>query len=197
MNGDSHHPSTGQIRYAANGDRTYFLDGKEVSQKAYDNVCAINDSFRLAEILHDGKAPHGISDCTFMHGASSQFSGRQREGNYYRHVAESLGGQTTGKKYLSGLAAFPGDPEAWVDSRGDVQRVLEKRGWGSEGTINTKAREVEAAPKPDIAPDLLNKYTQQVAETLPDPDRIDMNDLREQVKERLRPAKHLRKRAKS
>lgn len=52
---------------------------------------------------------------------------------------------------MSSLAAFPGDPEALIDSRGDAKRVLEKRGWGAEGMVKTKAREA-TTPEPDGKP---------------------------------------------
>lgn len=51
----------------------------------------------------------------------------------YKRRAATAGVSTHGKHYFSKLAAFPGDPEAWVSSRSDIKRVCEKRGWGCEG----------------------------------------------------------------
>lgn len=188
-----------QIRYAANGDRTYFVDGKEVGLVEFSSKHAVSDLFRLDEMFAAQRAPHGVSDKTFMADTANgkQFQGQEHVGNAYRETAEAMGGSVTGKKYLSGLAAFPGDPEAWVDSRGDAQRLLEKRGWGAEGTINVKPRErTNPAPAgPDVADDLLDKYTAQIADADERPELVDRADLREQVKERLKPAKHLRKKA--
>lgn len=180
---------TQQIRYAANGDRKYFIDGKEATEEEF-----FPSSIRLTEMLAERRAPHGISDGTFMKDTANgkQFEGQEEVGDHYRNVAESLGASTTGKKYISGLAAFPGDPQAWVDSRGDVQRVLEQRGWGSEGTINVKPRESLNPPtsRAEVAEDLLDKYTNQIADAQPMPHLVDRQDLKEQVKERIKPKKH-------
>lgn len=186
-----------QIRYAANGDRTYFLDGKEVDEKTFwtfDHMCSPG---KLRDMFSEGRAPHGVSDCTFMKGTAngSQFEKQAHIGDAYKRTTESLGGSTKGKKYVSGLAAFPGDPEAWVDSRGDVQRILEKRGWGSEGTINVKPRESINPPKsgPNVAEELVTKYATEIAMRDPHPERVDMTDLKDQVRDHIKPPKHLRK----
>lgn len=183
----------GQIRYSSNGTRTYFIDGVEVTYSKYEMLCGFGDSRRLTEMFNEGRSPHGISDCTFMRDTANgrQFAEQEATGNHYRQVAESLGASVTGKKYVSGLAAFPGDPEAWVDSRGDVERLLTKRGWGSEGTINVRPRESENPPEsgPAMAQELVDKYATEIAMRDPNPHLVDMVDLKEQVKERMAPKK--------
>lgn len=180
-----------QIRYMANGDRSYFLDGYEVQEFEYRAATQARDEKNLLEMLNAGRPPHGISDCTFMRGTANgrQFDGQEHVGDRYRAVTEQNGGSHVGKKYISGLARFPGDPEAWVDSRGDVERVLEKRGWGCEGSVNVKAKEPIDPPRPgpDVADDLLDQYTMQIASQDPRPDLVDTADLREQVRERIKP----------
>jgi len=69
----------------------------------------------------------------------------------YKRMAKAAGVSPAGKRYMSSLAAFPGDPEALIDSRGDAKRVLEKRGWGAEGMVKTKARESNS-PEPAYKP---------------------------------------------
>jgi len=89
-----------------------------------------------------------LTDVTFLAGRGGcydQFQGQHEVGDYYRQTAESAGVSTTGKVYLSSLAAFPGDPEAWVSGRGDVARVLDARGWGAEGSVTRPVREVAPA----------------------------------------------------
>ena len=66
----------------------------------------------------------------------------------YSRTAEAAGVSPKGKQYMSSLAAFPGDPEALVDSRGDARRLLEKRGWGATGMVNVKAQESNSPEKP-------------------------------------------------
>lgn len=50
-----------------------------------------------------------------------------------------MGGSTTGKVYLSGLASYPGDPEAWVSGKSDIERVAKERNLTVEGDVNRKA----------------------------------------------------------
>lgn len=171
---------------------SYFLDGKEVSENEFhDGESAAKRAARFAKEFSKGKAPYGISDCTFMRDSANgkQFAGQEHIGDAYRRTAETAGVSTTGKKYISGLAAFPGDPEAWVDGRGDATRLLEKRGWGSEGTVNVKPRQSAEEPKPgpDVAPDLVEKYATEIAMRDPNPHLVDMANLKEQVVERLKP----------
>lgn len=159
--------------------------------KHYNRCIAQGTSHMLAEMFALSQPPNGVSDQTYMRGhcSGSQFEKSPHMGNYYKHITEQHGGNTVGKRYVSGLARFPGDPEAWITGRDDVKRLVEKRGWGCEGTVNVKAREAlnPSEPKTEVAEDLLNKYTQHVAEGLPDPERIDMADLKAQVKERISP----------
>lgn len=74
---------------------------------------------------------------------------------HYLDQARKGGVNPEGKFYEGRIARFPGDPEAWVQSRDDVRGVLERRGWGCDGDVKVKA---EAAPPPadvPIAPELV------------------------------------------
>ena len=172
----------------------YYIDDKEVTEDGYKALRSAIESERLAEMLDSGQTPHCISDQTYMKGhvSGSQFEKNQEMGDYYKSEAEAHGGNTNGKRYVSGLARFPGDPEAWVTGRDDIKRVIDSRpGWSCTGTVDINGRANSPAPKeaPEVADDLLDKYTIQVASTLPDPERIDLDDLRLQVKERIKPRK--------
>lgn len=177
-----------KIVYHDDGTKTCYIDGNTVSEDVFfDRDCG-----SLGIMLAEQKPPRGVSDCTFMHDSANgkQFAGQEHIGDHYRSIAEEAGQNTTGKKYLSGLARFPGDPEAWIDSRGDVERLAAKRGFGVEGTINIKPRESIEAPKascPDVADDILNYHTEVIASQHPDSHMIDKQDLKEQVRERLKP----------
>ena len=190
-----------RITYSENGERRYQIDDKEVTAEEFKLATQTVEERRLREMLEAQKAPNGISDCTFMRDTANgkQFEGNDSQGEHYRTVAESLGASTTGKKYLSGLARFPGDPEAWVDSRGDVERVLNKRGWGCEGTVNVKPSEAKEAPEagPAMAPDLVDKYATEIAMRDPHPELVDMADLKEQVVDKMAPKNKSRKAVKT
>jgi hypothetical protein len=53
-------------------------------------------------------------------------------------AAEAAGVDTNGRRYISGLARFPNDPEAWVSDLSDVRRVCEQRGYGCEGAVDVE-----------------------------------------------------------
>jgi hypothetical protein len=66
--------------------------------------------------------------------------------------AAAAGVNIKGKVYLSGLAAYPGDPHAWVSGKGDVQKVIERRNWNCDGSVKVKCDSGRMdAPQPDIA----------------------------------------------
>lgn len=110
-----------------------------------------------------GQPPGERTDRGFLAGTENgrQFEKTPHIGEYYRKVAESKGQNVKGKKYLGQLADYPGDPRAWVDGRGDIQRRCEEKGWGCTGTVKTKRHDVEPSKGVDIAPDLLERYTRQ------------------------------------
>src|SRR5271154_7062156 len=100
-------------------------------QAHYDRCIAEGTSPVLAEMFALGQPPMSNTDREFLAGTENgrQFEGQEEVGDYYRQEATKAGVNTTGKVYKNGLARFPGDPEAWVSGRGDVQRVIEERGW--------------------------------------------------------------------
>lgn len=118
---------------------------------------------KFDEMVENGNPPMSNTDREFLEGNcnGSQFQNQPDIGDNYRRECESKGGSTLGRKYLSQLARFPGDPEAWVSGRGDVQKVLEERGWGSDGSVKVKARgRIEEAPKPiPIAEHIVDRET--------------------------------------
>ncbi len=172
----------------------YFVNDKEVTEDGYKELSKLAYDERLQAMLDSGQTPHCVSDQTYMkgHANGSQFEKCQHMGNYYKHETELRGGNTNNKRYISGLARFPGDPEAWVTGRDDIRRVIESRpGWSCQGAVDIDGRGNSPPPAPpvEVADDLLNKYTIQVASTLPDPERIDLADLKKQVRERIKPRK--------
>lgn len=142
---------------------------------------------KFDEMVASGVPPASNTDREFMSASENgrQFQGRPEQGDFYKKVAEQHGQSITGKKYLSQLARFPGDPQAWISSRGDVQKVLEERGWGSDGLVNVKARPREEASKPvDVAEDIVDRETAK--EAMPGMKKRERLDLREKVKAKLK-----------
>jgi hypothetical protein len=109
-------------------------------------------SHRLAEVLATRSFPavHGTNS-SFMKGSHIQ------DGvlDSYRHkMANAMGVDTSGKRYIAGLASYPGDPEAWVSGTDDVLRVCRNRGWNCTGAVEYEAPDSRPVCAADIAPDL-------------------------------------------
>jgi hypothetical protein len=81
----------------------------------------------------------------------------------YRYLAaQAQGVDTNGRRYISGLARFPNDPEAWVSGTSDVARLCRDRGWNCHGAVEYEAPLPTEAPAPDvkIAPEIVQYHTE-------------------------------------
>jgi len=154
-------------------------------------------SHNLAEMFALQSPPHTAgTDTVFLagHCNGNQFEKNEHIGNMYRAEAAAAGVDVKGKVYLGGLAAYPGDPEAWVSGTGDVRRVCEQRGWGCRGAVKVRSGEpVEPVPEIPLAPDIVDAEVGKVLERTPNRKHIDVGDLREQVKDKLTPPWHKKK----
>jgi hypothetical protein len=118
-------------------------------QQDYEEMISAGTSPKLAEMLALQSPPHCQTDTRFMTGEHS------------------------GSRYSSQLARFPGDPEAYVSSRGDVLRVAKKRGLKIEGTygMNYTPSDYGDAPidKPyEVADDIVDAAVQEIADEHPE-----------------------------
>jgi len=161
-------------------------------QAHYERCRAEGTSHNLAEIFATGITPYANTDNTFLEGHvnGSQFEGSPHIGDAYKREAEAAGVSIKGKVYLGGLARYPGDAEAWVASRGDVQRICETRGWGCRGAVNVKAANPDTPPDAvPLADDIVDSKVADILEHVPEREqkRVDVHDLREQVKEHYTP----------
>lgn len=78
-------------------------------------------------------------------------------GEVYRRKAEKAGVVTRGKQYIGGLAMYPGDPEAWVDSRSDMMRIAKKNNLHVDGIVKHKAEQAPPPPK-GVCETIVNRY---------------------------------------
>lgn len=100
------------------------------------------DGCKLCIMFAAGKAPFGMTDSVFLEGMDcngSQFEKNPHVGDFLAAEAKATGVSTKGKVYIGGVARYPGDPEAWVSGRGDVQRVAEKRNLTVKGAVKRSA----------------------------------------------------------
>lgn len=120
---------------------------------------------KLAEMLACQQPPQSKTDREFLLGIGEQFADNQALGDYYGRVAREHGQNPKGKKYLSSLAAFPGDPEAWVDGRDDVRRVCEKRGWDCDGDVKVKGVRPDTSGPYRVADDIVQARAADLLES--------------------------------
>jgi hypothetical protein len=120
------------------------------------------ESHNMALMLATNSFP-GVrgTDSVFMAGSHCQDSplDRMRE-----EAAKAQGVDTNGKRYISGLARFSNDPEAWVSGLGDVKRICEERGWNCHGAIDVEAPEATGDPwdgEYQAAPDLIEDHVER------------------------------------
>lgn len=162
----------------------YIVNGKEVSQEEWSAGC----EGRLQEMLAAQQPPQSKTDREFLYGLHEQFAENPQLGNMYKRIAESYGQNVTGKKYLSSLAAFPGDPRAWVDGRGDVARVCEDRGWNCEGDVKVKGRPEDASGPYRVANDIVQNRAEDLLDAAVERgERITIDEALNAAREQLSP----------
>jgi hypothetical protein len=157
-------------------------------QAAYEAMLADGVSDRLAEMLALQSPPSSRSDREFWRGKWNQFEKTPHVGDAYKKAAEAANVNVTGKRYLSGLARFPGDPEAWVSDRSDVQRVVQSRGWACEGIVNVKPVPLPEPPQEvGVAEHIIDRVVAE--ETAKNPALLeeDRQEVRHKVRKKIKP----------
>jgi hypothetical protein len=163
----------------------YKINGRPVTQEEF---ALSQQAGRLAEMLEAGQPPMSLTDREFLegHANGSQFDGQEFVGDYYKGIAAKAGVDVKGKVYLSGLAAFPGDPEAWVSGRGDLARVAEKRGWGVQGAVDVPLTNVAEPTGGGVADSIVEDKVLDIVESSEEPIK-DIGELKHEVREKLKP----------
>ncbi len=172
MNKFERRTGLGEIVYGTSSAHMSFpiISDSMATQSFYEDLRRKGESHNIAEMLALRQVPMSNTDREFLQGRGGcfdQFNGNEELGAYYRRVAESHGQNVTGKVYMSGLAAFPGDPRAWVTGRGDVADVLRERGWGGEGSVNMPVTNVAAPTGGGIASDVVDRLVGERMEENP------------------------------
>lgn len=143
----------------------------------------------MCDIITSGQAPGPVTDRELLEGHTNQnqFEGNPRyakwiEQQYKRHS----GGKAPpkGSIYMDNLCrkGMAGDPEAWVDGRGDVKRLLEKRGWGADGPLMSVKEQEKPPPVPKKLADHI--VARNVNNHLAVNPRADKREVREMVLEK-------------
>ncbi len=138
-----------------------FVSHRHETQAFYIRMRISGQTHALAEMLALRKFP-GVK------GTSSVFmQGTHHQDTQYDHMryiaAQQNGVDTNGKRYLSSLARFPNDPEAWVSGIDDVARVVRDRGWNCSGAVDHTGFDPSKHERPAdtaIAPDLVRDHVE-------------------------------------
>lgn len=108
-------------------------------QDFYEMCREKGESHNMAKICAFRQSPGLRTDTTFLADRGDPFDGDDARAKRCVAAARAGGVNPTGKTYIGGLAKYPGDPEAWIDGKGDVRRVCAKRGWGCEGSVTVES----------------------------------------------------------
>jgi len=92
----------------------------------------------MAKIFALRDPPSLRTNKTFLANRGNPFEGDDAKAKRCVAAARAGGVNPTGKTYLGGLAKYEGDPKAWIDGKGDVERVCAERGWGCEGSVTVE-----------------------------------------------------------
>ncbi len=77
-------------------------------------------------------------------------------------IADSLPARAP--SYNPSLARFPGDPEAYVESRSDIKKLLQKRGWGAQGIVEMEPQRWSDSSEYTVADDIIERrIAEQIA----------------------------------
>lgn len=159
----------------------YTLNGKEVTREEW---------LAGSPGVTPGCPPQVVTDATFMRGTANgaQFEKTPYIGDGYKKLAARHGVNVKGKKYFSSLARFPGDPEAWVDSRGDVARLIAKRGWKCDGSVKVNAIRNDQEPEQvGLADDIVQDEVAKVLADHPEPQKVNVGELAHTIREKRTP----------
>lgn len=158
-------------------------------QAFYEHLRGKGESHRMSEMLAFQQPPRAMTDAVFFEGFGTldkQFAGDERVRDQVIKRAMAGGYKPNNNDvYLSALARYPGDPEAFVPAtggRGHIKAVCEKRGWECDGAVKTKRKEPEKDPRSvPLAKDLVNRKVAEAIKKNPDLKRKDQGELRHDI----------------
>lgn len=159
------------------------------TQAFYEHLRGKGESHKMSEMLAFQQAPRAMTDAVFFEGFGTidkQFAGDEKVRDQIIKRSMAAGYKPGNNDvYLSALARYPGDPEAFVPAtggRGHIKAVCEKRGWESDGAVQTKRREPESDPTSTrLAKDLVNQKVAEAVKKNPDLKRKDQGELRHDI----------------
>jgi hypothetical protein len=157
-------------------------------QAFYENSRRDGNSHNIAEMCALRSAPRGMTDNVFFEGVGTlakQFEGDERVLEKVTKTAMAHGYKPNPNDfYNSSLAAFVGDPKAFIPAsggRGHVQAVCEERGWSCQGAVKVKGRDRKPVKQIRLGKDIVARTVQETIAADPSKARIDKRDLAAEV----------------
>jgi hypothetical protein len=152
--------------------------------------CLLNGcSFELARMLAEKRFPGIKTGAALMKGvAVDDGLGEGAVADRLRAMADRAGVDRSGKRWVGGLAAYPGDPRAWVSDEHDVRVLARERGYAVDGAIHVDGPPPDQGPPPPpvpVAPDIVAEEIMHRAAEDPDLVRRDPREVYEQVESEL------------
>lgn len=86
----------------------------------------------------------------------------ERDRRWIAEIARSYGVNPEAASYFPQLARFPGDPEAFVTSRSEIRKLLEKRGWSASGIVEYEAKKERSAGPYEVSDDIVENHFSQM-----------------------------------
>jgi hypothetical protein len=165
-----------------------------VNQALYEQAKANGATDRLAEMLAAQQAPGARTDREFFRAHSTldaQFKVDRHLKHYVRQAKKAGYKPNINDVYLSQLARFPGDPEAFISGgRNQIRRVLEKRGWGCEGIVDVKPSQYQPEiPDIPLGADIIKETACEMVRENPDLAKKSKRELTEMVIDKHAPKK--------
>jgi hypothetical protein len=110
----------------------------------------------------------------------------KKQAEWMVREAKAAGINTSGRFYMGGIADKRGhlDPEAWVDSAGDVLRVAKKRDLEVHGIVDYVPPQKGPPKEVDINPRILREHVKKELKQNP---RMRREEAVEKVKDRIVP----------
>lgn len=157
-----------------------------VVQSHYD-LCRLEGTpHKLAEMFAFQRAPAIETDTRWIDGHDQSVNPDSYYGHEVLAEAKKAGVNTSRAVYKSSLARYPGDPQAWVESRADCIRRAEALGLTLEGEINyepTQYDPPEESSSYRVADDIVEEHYQGAIEA--DPSLAGKKDFKEELADTL------------
>lgn len=155
-------------------------------QEHYD-LCILNGCTpKMADMLASRSAPRSLTDSVLFEGAGTldkQFRGAEDQLDHVTKVAISRGYKpNVNDTYCPGIAAFLGDPRAFISSAHEAIKLAEERGTGLRGGVERKSPQSITKQKfKKLGDDIVDREVSSLVRKNPELKRVAKRELREAV----------------